>query len=300
MATDAPHPEFEAYAAEPVPQAAVGSPGKEGRLELTFALGADGTALTHDFARVPFHVSGTLDQLAPESATAVYVQSPTGGIAQGDRHTVDIEARDGATALVSTQSATKIQRMECNYAAATTTVSAGRGAHLEYVPDQTIIHRDARFYQDVTLELAPDSTVVFGDVVVPGRLARGERFDFDRYYQRVDAQGPDGRLFEDTTHLRPDDIDPDRVGILDGATVYGTLYVATTTDCDAAALADAIHEAVADDGARASATRLPNDAGVVVRALGDDSETVSAALTTGWDIARQDLLGVGAPDMRKY
>ena len=298
MATNTPHPAFEGYAEEDVPQAAVGSPGKEGLLELTFASQDGGTALVHDFARVPFHLSGSLDHNDPDDATTVYVQSPTGGIAQGDRHTVDIQAKPGATALVSTQSATKVQRMKHNYASASMDLRAETGAHLAYVPEQTILHRDSRFQQTVDIDLADDATVVFGDIVVPGRLARDERFDFERYYQRVSASGPDGLLFEDTTHLVPESVDPDRVGLLGGSTVYGTLYVVTTTDCDAQALSDDIHEAM--DGCRASATRLPNDSGVVVRALADQTEAVTDALHTAWAESRETLLGVGPAKLRKY
>lgn len=301
MAADAPHPAFEAYAAEEVPQAAVGSPGKEGRLELAFAADADGrTRLVRDFARVPFHVSGSLDHDTLPDAAAVYVQSPTGGVAQGDRHEVTVEAGPEATALVSTQSATKVQRMERNYARASLSLTAGRGAHLEYLPDQTILHPDARYHQDVDVTLGADATVVLGDVVVPGRLARGERFDFERYYARVAARGPDGPLFEDTTHLRPADDDPRRAGVLGEFDVYGTLFVATTTDADAGALADRVHERVAATDARAGASTLPRGAGVAVRALGGRASEVDEALDAAWDEARTELTGAGAPDMRKY
>ncbi|GGO00725.1 urease accessory protein UreD [Haloarcula pellucida] len=297
--TDAPHPSFEAYAAESPPQAAVGAPGKDGVLELRFAPTSDGTKLVHDYATVPFHVSGTLGHDPHPAAETVFLQSPTGGIAQGDRHDVTIAVEDDAVAHVSTQSSTKVQSMNANYAAADTTLSVGPGGHLDYVPEPTILHADSRYYQDLTLDLDAGATAVLADVVVPGRLARGERFEFERYLSRVRAEGPDGLLFEDATHLTPADGDPTAPGVLGEFTVYGTLFV-VAPDSDAAALSDALHETVTDADARAGATALPNGAGVAVRALADRAETVQSTLHAAWDDARRDLLDAPAPSGRKY
>ncbi|PSP95116.1 urease accessory protein UreD [Halobacteriales archaeon QS_4_62_28] len=299
MATDAPHPAFEGYASEPVPQAAVGAPGKVGQLELAFRVAADGESyLARDLARVPFHVSGTLDHDPHPDATTVFVQSPTGGIAQGDRHTVEITVGTDAVASVTTQSATKVLSMKCNYAAADVSLSVAAGGHLDYVPEPTILNPDARYCQDVTLDLDAGASAIVGDVVVPGRLARGERFDFERFVSRFEVRGEDGLLAADATHLDPADGDPTAPGVLGECAVYGTLYVlAPDEDCES--LADEIHGRVAGGPATAGATTLPNDAGVVVRALGHESEPVTETLHAARDESRQAVLGVPAPEVRK-
>ena len=299
MAADAPHPAFEGYATEAVPQAAVGSPGKDGILELTFERTAEGTTLVHDYATVPFHISGTLGYDPLPEADTVFIQSPTGGVAQGDRHDVSITVGDEAIAHVSTQSSTKVQTMSCNYAAADTTLSVGAGGHLDYVPEPTILHADSRYMQELSVDLAPGATAVVSDVVVPGRLARGERFEFERYLSRVRGTGPDGLLFEDATHLTPGDENPAAPGVLGEFTVYGTTFV-LAPDHDETELSDALHTVVADGEARAGATALPNGAGVAVRALGDRAETVQSTLHAAWDHARIELLDAPAPSGRKY
>ncbi|WP_135306209.1 urease accessory protein UreD [Haloarcula amylovorans] len=296
---DAPHPSFEGYAAESPPQAAVGMPGKDGVLELTFAPTSDRTTLVHDYATVPFHVSGTLAHDPHPDAATVFVQSPTGGVAQGDRHEIAISVEGNSVAHVSTQSSTKVQSMTHNYAAADASLSVGAGGHLDYVPEPTILHADARYSQDLTLSLDTGSTAVLGDIVVPGRLARGERFEFERYLSRVRAEGPNGLLFEDATHLAPGESDPTEPGIFGEFTVYGTLFV-VAPGTDTADMSDKLHEAVADCEARAGATTLPNDAGVVVRALGDRAETVQSALHAAWDRARRTLIDAPAPSGRKF
>ncbi|PSQ42943.1 urease accessory protein UreD [Halobacteriales archaeon SW_7_68_16] len=311
-----PHPAFEPYAAESPPAATVGAPGKGGCLELTFAPDADGeTRMVRDLARTPFHVSGTLGHDPYPGAETVFVQSPSGGVAQGDRHDVTVTARSGAVAHVTTASSTKVLSMTHNYAAADVSLSVGADAHLDYVPEPTILHPDARFAQETRLDVDPAGSAVVGEVVVPGRLARGEYFDFEQYLSRLRVRSDGDLLVDDATHLRPAESDPSAAGVMGEFAVLGTLYVVAPA-ADADALSDRLHGAAVgasvaagdddgdtgsdtDDTVRAGATALPNDAGVAVRALGHRAETVTAALRAAWGEAREELLGVGAPDARR-
>jgi urease accessory protein len=296
MAADVPHPAFEAYCGETVPQAPPGAPGKDGRLELAFADRGGETRVVREFARAPFHVSGSLDHDPLDGAATVYVQSPTGGVAQGDRRAVDVSVGPAAVAHLSTASATKVYSMEANYARTDVSLSVGTDGHLDYVPEPTILHEDARFCRSLTLDVDPGGSAVLGDVVVPGRLARGEAFDFERYFSRTRVRGPEGLLAEDATHLRPDERQPRVPGVLGDASVYGTLFVVAPA-ADTPALSDTLHERLASD--RAGATHLPDGAGVLVRALGDTAASVREPLRAAWDVARQELLGAPAPPRRK-
>lgn len=288
---------FEAYEAEPIPQAAAGSTGKEGELLLTFDTDGDGrTRLVKDYATVPFHVPGGLthDQQVPDLAT-VYVQSPTGGIAQGDRHEIDVTVEADASAHVTTQSAEKVLRMERNCARTDVCLTVEDGGYLEYLPEPTILYPDARYRRETTLEVADGATALVGEILVAGRLARGEAFDFDRLYSRLTVEGPDGLLAEDTTDITPGVDDPRRAGVVGEYPVIGTLYVVGTPE-----LSDRLHERVAAvDGVRGGATGLPNDAGVLVRLLGPRPGAVAGALEQAWNETRQAELRSTTPVRRK-
>jgi urease accessory protein len=292
-----PEEAFEAYGREEIPAAAAGAVGKDGRVACRFAADADGqTRLVKDFAKVPFHLTGGLthDDGLPAAAT-VYVQTPTAGIAQGDRHAVEVTVDPGAKAHVTGQSATKVLRMERNYGATTVDLSVGEGGYLEYLPEPTICHRDARYRQDCSLSLGADAAAVVGEVLVPGRLARGEAFEFDHAYLRTEAHGPGGLLFADANDLRPAARDPRRPGVLGDHRVLGTLYAVGDAD-----LSDPLHERVTGRrGVRAGATALPNDGGAMVRVLGEEAEPVRRAMRAAWDEARQRLAGAPAPTRRK-
>ncbi len=72
---------------------------------------------------MPFH----LDAAAPDMAF-VYVQNPTGGVFAGDRLLTSVTADPGARVHLTTQSATKLYRMEGGEARQELTLRARRRA----------------------------------------------------------------------------------------------------------------------------------------------------------------------------
>lgn len=302
-------PEFAAYADEELAHVPAGAVGKDGVLEATFASGDAGrTRLVRDYSRVPYHHTGTLDHDPHGEMATLCVQTPTGGVAQGDRHRLRVAARADARASVTGQGATKVHEMRGNFAHLGVELSAEPGAYLEYVPDPIILNRGARCVQTLDVDLAPSATVVAMDVIVPDGLSDHNPFSFDRFHSRVRARSEGSRLLTDTIALAPDEHDPRGPGIFGEYGVLGTMYVLSPSD-DAAALSDAIHDRVADAndelGDRAAdvladATTLADEAGVAVRALGHRATDVQATLGLAWDAARRSLLGTPAPDLRKY
>ena len=286
-----PPPGFDRFAAEELPQAPAGSRGKAGAFEARFERGADGrTRLVADRVTVPFHLAGTVRREAarPDVAT-VCVQTPTGGIAQGDRQATAVAVGPDAHARVTTGAATKVLRMERNYGAESVSIRVGSDGSLEYVPDPTILYRDARFARSVDATIEPGGVLLFGDVLVPGRLARGEAFGFDRYRADLVVRGADGELFVDAVDLDGDG-DASAAGTGDAADasdvsagtdgadaavgvagprgpagfgdarVLGTFYaVSPDPVVDADALADRLHEAASTAIGDAGADTDPGD-----------------------------------------
>jgi urease accessory protein len=289
---------FDAYRDEETPQAGAGTVGKDGVLEARFEAGDGETYLAHDFTRTPCHLAGTVTLDDPLSGLATaYIQTPSGGIAQGDSHRMDIEVGPGARARVTTQSATKVFGMDRNYGRMEVDLSVASGGYLEYLPDPTILHQDARYAATCSLDVGSGATALVGDVVVPGRLAHEEAFAYDRYYSQFEARTPDGLAASDTVHLADDD--PCRPGVFGEYTVLGSLYVISPA-LDSAAVSDRIHERVGREELRAGATALPNDSGIIVRLLGHRTPDVTDVLSDAWSEMREILFGVETPKPRKY
>ena len=308
-------PAFEDYAGESLAQAPAAGPGKNGLLEATFARAGEGpTRLVRDRAEVPYHHTGTLDtDPAPDLATLV-AQEPTGGVAQGDRHRMVLEARASARAHVTTQSATKVHSMDANYAHLGASLTVEAGSVLEYVPGPTIVNEDARCLQTVSVDLADGAVAVVADVLFPDGLSDHEPFGFDHYHSRVEARH-DGRLVcADAVDLRPEKRDPRDPASVGEYGVVGSLYVfapdggdgrgesatETLVETIRERLSTLESEAETDRAVHAGVSALPHDVGAVVRLLGHREADVTGALRAAWDETRRELLGVGVPADRRY
>lgn len=310
-------PKFVEYAAEELDQIPAGAVGKDGVLEARFAGGPDGTRMLRDLSRVPFHHTGAMAHDPCDGMASLCVQTPTGGVVQGDRHRLSIEADDGALASVTTQGATKVHSMNANFAHLGVELDATGGSYLEYVTDPTILNRDSRCFQTIDVRVDPESTILFTDVLVPDGLSDHDPFSFDRFHSRVTAECAGRRLLTDTVVLDPDDRDPRSPGVFGEFAVVGTLY-AVSPAADAAALADAVYERLerdrtdhtddpdADGGGDptgdvlAGTSTLADDAGITVRILGDRATDVEAAIEAAWDQLRRKLVDAPVPDLRKY
>ena len=290
-------PAFQEYGEQHLPQSPAFGHGKNGIAELVVAREGDNpTRLLSDYVKVPYHLTGTLDSDPAPGLTTICLQDPTGAVTQGDRQTLSVEARPGARAHVTTQSATKVQTMKASYAHLDATLVADSGAHLEYIPGPTILNENARCLQTTTVDMAEDATVIVGDVFVPNGLTDHEPFSFDHYHSRLEASVDDALVCADAVDLRPDERDPRDPATVGDYSVIGTLYVFAPASEELDGLADGIHDRLAELPAVHGGTSvLKDEAGLTVRVLGDRSADVTAAIEAAWDESRQALLGVGAP-----
>lgn len=153
-------PEFSVYQAEPG-QLGVGKAGKIGALLLRLEgdPSIKKTVIREQYCKVPLFIQRAmyLEETLPAMAY-VYIISPSGGILQGDRYRIDITLSNKAFAHVTTQSATRIYKMERNFATQMVNVVVEEGSYFEYIPDQIIPFRNSRFYQAVELNVHDNAT----------------------------------------------------------------------------------------------------------------------------------------------
>jgi urease accessory protein len=279
----------------------VGAPGKVGVLQLSLARHGGTTRIERQYQRAPLHVYRPihLDENLPEMAF-VFVQQFGDGFVDGDRCRIAIDCGPGTAVHVTTQAATNLYRAERNFATQLVELRVGRGAVLEYLPDPVVPFCGSRFFQRTSLTADSDATAIVGEVLLPGRVARGELHAYDLYRTETEARRPDGTLlFADLLRLSPAQGEGLRsLGLLGDSDVVATLYVVTERQ-PAGALVELLRASLADDAVLAGVSELPNSCGVSVRLLGPTSKAVRAALTSAWQAARLAVLGSPAPDLRK-
>src|SRR5918912_4300963 len=128
-------PEVVAYGSS-LAQLGVGKAGKLGALVLRLEQDKSSgkTSVKEQYSRVPLYTQRALylEEALPNMAY-MYIISPSGGILQGDRYRMDITLRNGAFAHITTQGATRIYRMEKNFATQIINIDVGESCYFEYI-----------------------------------------------------------------------------------------------------------------------------------------------------------------------
>ena len=291
-------PELAAFQDEP-PQMASGTVGKTGFLRLGFERRGDRTILADLERRAPYMAQRALypDEALPDLAW-LFMITTSGCVLQGDRLALDVTLAPRARAHVTTQSATKIHSMDANYAVQTQVLALADGAYLEFLPEPLLPHRRARFVSDTRITIAPTATLLYGEIVQPGRKHHhpDECFGATLLSLSVGAERPDGRtLFTERLVIDPVRRPVRQTGVMDSFDVLANVVLLTPKDG-----ADRVHARIdadvdAANGVAFGACRLPNDAGLIFKALGRETAQVKAKVREFWAIAREEITGTALP-----
>ena len=295
-------PEVQAYGSE-LKQLQVGKAGKIGALTLLLEQDQERgkTVVKEQYSKVPLFTQRALylEESLPSMAY-IYIMSPSGGILQGDRYRMDIVLKNKACAHITTQGATRVYRMERNYATQIVNVVVDEGCYLEFVPDQIIPFRDSRFYQTVNLKVHDNGTMIYSEMIVPGRVASGESFQYDICYMKALAKNQKDTLrFIDIAILEPKKRNLNTVGILGTFDVVGSTYILTKADY-VKELKDEINSGLQKfTHFSGGASILPYNSGVIVRMLGNVASDLRNAIYEIIKITRKIILNASFSGMRK-
>lgn len=98
----------------------------------------------------------------------------SGGLTGGDVLNYSLALGAGARATAATQTAERGYRSVGGAARVRVRLSAGDGAHLSWLPQETILFDGANLDRETTVELAANATYLGVETVVLGRSAMGE------------------------------------------------------------------------------------------------------------------------------
>ena len=281
------------------PQMPTGAVGKAGFLRLGFERRGDQTILADLDRRAPYMAQRALypEPAMPDLAW-LFVITTSGCVLQGDRLALEISLAQGARAHVTSQSATKVHSMDASCAVQTQSLMLADGAYLEFLPEPLIPHRRARFLSDTRISIAPTATLLYAEIVQPGRKHHhpDECFGATLLSLGVAAERPDGgTLFTEKLVIDPARRPVRQTGVMDSFDVFGNAILLTPKEG-----ADRVHARVDADvdlanGVACGACRLPNDAGLIFKVLGRETAQVKAKVREFWGIAREEITGTALP-----
>jgi urease accessory protein len=280
-------------------QLPTGSPGKVAHLRMKFERRGDRTILADLYRKAPLIVQRAIywDEQLP-MMPCVFIISNSGAILQGDRNTISVELGPQAQAHLTTQSATKIHEMDANFASQTQDIVLHAGAYLEYLPDPMIPHKHARFLTQTRVSIDPTATLIYSEILMGGRKYHGdgELYLYDLFSSSIQGIRPDQTaLFTEKFIVRPYQHSVRQVGVMGNYDVFGNVVLLTPKPH-----ADRIFEQTparfnADEGWAAGASRLPNDAGLIYKIVGMETQTVRAKIREFWSLVRPEVVGAQVP-----
>ena len=276
-----------------ISQMDVGKTGKIGylKIDLKHDLQKNKTIITYQKSQVPLFIQKALyyDETIPSMAH-LFILSPSGGILQGDRYRTDITLTDNAVCHITTQGATRIYKMDSNYATQIINLNVGENSYLEFIPEQLIPYKNSRYYQKINLNVDKSSTLVYSEIIVPGRVAMGELFDYDICYLKSSGRDGNQILFNDSCILDPKKHEITIPSILGNNTILATVYIITNKE-NTENLKDKINsDFQTNDELKGGFSVLPNDSGMCVRILGNSSEEIRTTIYNIAKIVRSEVL----------
>ncbi|MDF3058183.1 MAG: hypothetical protein K0R17_2398 [Rariglobus sp.] len=171
--------------------------GFSGHLSLRAELRPDGrTAVGAQAFRAPYHVSKPYWD-AETRTLLVQVVNPTAGILSGDRLESSVEVGAGAALLLTTPSASRVFKMREGEALSTQRFNVEAGGWLEVMPEPLVPHRGSVFHQRTSLIVAEGGSAFYADLLMPGRVAHGEAWEWNRLVLELDVRHGGERLLHE-------------------------------------------------------------------------------------------------------
>ena len=157
--------------------------------------------------RGALHESGSLRVRFPspegDGLSAVLVNT-AGGIAGGDRLSVEVTLGEGAHLTLTTAAAEKVYRAQDEGAELNISLKVADGARLAWLPQETILFDQARLSRRIDIDLSEGASLVLGEIVVFGRAAMGETMRRGSFVDRWRFRRGGSLVFAETIRLEGD------------------------------------------------------------------------------------------------
>lgn len=232
------------------------------------------------------------------------IVNPGGGYVGGDAYRIGISVAEGASALITDQSAAKVYRTPDDYVVQNIEFSLAAGAVLEYVPDQLILYRDADFRQRTVVNMHPQASLFLSDIITPGWSPDGGKFLYKQAHLLNEVHMDGEPVLLDNLRINPlaSDFREAQDFFMDGRT-----HVATAICFDPGItpeLIDALSHLItahhSPDGFLIAAVTECDKPGFVLRALGNRTEELHALVLATANLVRSQLRGQVKIHLRKY
>jgi len=288
---------------EEIKQLGVGKSGKTGKLKIVLDIESiSGRTIIKEKESVfPLSVQKEMyyDQFQPKM-THVYIVSSSGGILQGDKYMIDIILEKNALAHITTQGATRIYGMNVSNAIQVVNVSLDDGAYLEFIPDQIIPYKNSRFYQEINFKVHDNATMIYSEIISPGRIGMGEIFDYEICYLRsIGKNHKDELRFTDYTKIEPKKMNLQDFGVLGQKQITATVYILAKRNDIEKIIQTLENEIKNSSEIEFGWSTMTKENGILLRILGNTTRDVIRLVYDITKIVRKTILNSDFHEIRK-
>lgn len=288
---------------EEVKQLGVGKSGKTGKLKIVLDVEpiSGRTIIKEKESVFPLSVQKEMyyDQFQPKM-THVYIVSSSGGILQGDKYMIDVILEKNALAHITTQGATRVYGMNASNAIQVVNVSLDDGAYLEFIPDQIIPYKNSRFYQKINFKVHDNATMIYSEIISPGRIGMGEIFDYEICYLRsIGKNHKDELRFTDYTKIEPKKMKLQDFGVLEQKQITATMYILAKTN-DIEKIGQTLENEIKNSSeVEFGWSTMTKENGILLRILGNTTRDVIRLVYDITKIVRKIILNSDFHEIRK-
>ncbi|AFI05738.1 urease accessory protein UreD [Helicobacter cetorum] len=244
---------------------------QESKLRLKTKIGANGKCVIEDnFFTPPFKLMAPFypkDDLAEIMLLAV---SP--GMMKGDAQDMQLNIGQNCKLRITSQSFEKIHNTEDGFASRNMNIEVEENAFLDFAPFPLIPFENAHFKGNTTISLHSSSQLLYSEIIVAGRVARDELFQFNRLHTKISVLQANRPIYYDNTILDPKTTDMKNMCMFDSYTHYLNLIL-INCPIDLLSVRTLIEESQTTNGVDGAVSEIASSH-LCVKALASGSEAL--------------------------
>jgi urease accessory protein len=228
----------------------------------------------------------------------INLSCPTAGLLSGDRVICNIKVSDEAAMVVTTPGATRSHFMRSGVAKVKQNFQISDRAFLEFNPGSLILQKSTSLEQNTRLDVKEGAEVLFVEKILPGRIAHGESFLFNKFSNRLKVL-KDGKLvLLESFTLEPgnDSVNPWRNSFL--TPFYGCFYLVSPRVSGELTCRQKIHD-MTTENLLVGSTSMHNKGGWIVKVLAGDPYQFRKAMHK-IRVTLYQAIGRLPPSFRRY
>ena len=162
------------------------------------------TIITYKYSDHPLCISRPFYLDNNQRRAYLYLGNNSPGLFPGDNFNITLDCEENTQVYLTDRAATKVypnpdleQIAQVSYQ-----FNLAAGSYLEFVPESLILYQDSALEQVTKINMDFTSTLFLSEIILPGRLARGESYLFHSYFNRLQVYSLEGDLwFSDGMYL---------------------------------------------------------------------------------------------------